>query len=410
MSKEDSCIMERTYINEAQKAIGGTVKVQGFIENLRNSKYMAFIVLKDITGKLQITVEKEDHPDLVDTIDQLTPDSVITVTGKVVENDYAIVLFSVIVIFHELGHFLLAKKNGICVEEFAIGIGPTIFGKQIGETKYSVKCLPFGGCCVMLGEDDACQDPRAFGSQSPLARFSVIFAGPFFNFILAFVLALFVVGFGGADPAVASEVPTDSGAYEAGIRAGDHIVKLDGSRIYNFREISLFNYMHNDKADVKVTYERDGKRKTVTVTRKKTESGSYAFGISKKESTKEGLWGTVKYSILEVRYQIKSTFLSLKYLITGRFKLNDLSGPVGIVNMIGDTYEQSIVYGIKTVVLSLLNFAIMLSANLGVMNLLPLPALDGGRLVFIIIEMIRRKKVPPEKEGMVHFAGLGHAS
>ena len=163
----------------------------------------------------------------------------------------AIVLFSVIVIFHELGHFLLAKKNGICVEEFAIGIGPTIFGKQIGETKYSVKCLPFGGCCVMLGEDDACQDPRAFGSQSPLARFSVIFAGPFFNFILAFVLALFVVGFGGADPAVASEVPTDSGAYEAGIRAGDHIVKLDGSRIYNFREISLFNYMHNDKEDVK---------------------------------------------------------------------------------------------------------------------------------------------------------------
>ena len=228
----------------------------------------------------------------------------------------AIVLFSVIVIFHELGHFLLAKKNGICVEEFAIGIGPTIFGKQIGETKYSVKCLPFGGCCVMLGEDDACQDPRAFGSQSPLARFSVIFAGPFFNFILAFVLALFVVGFGGADPAVASEVPTDSGAYEAGIRAGDHIVKLDGSRIYNFREISLFNYMHNDKADVKVTYERDGKRKTVTVTRKKTESGSYAFGISKKESTKEGLWGTVKYSILEVSYHIKSTFLILKYFIT----------------------------------------------------------------------------------------------
>lgn len=91
----------------------------------------------------------------------------------------AIVLFSVIVIFHELGHFLFAKKNGICVEEFAIGIGPTIFGKQIGETKYSIKCLPFGGCCVMLGEDDDCKDPRAFGSQSALARFSVIFAGPF---------------------------------------------------------------------------------------------------------------------------------------------------------------------------------------------------------------------------------------
>ena len=318
----------------------------------------------------------------------------------------AIVLFSVIVIFHELGHFLFAKKNGICVEEFAIGIGPTIFGKQIGETKYSIKCLPFGGCCVMLGEDDDCKDPRAFGSQSALARFSVIFAGPFFNFILAFVLALFVIGFSGADPAVAGEISADSGAYEAGLREGDRIVKLDGSRIYNFREISLFNYLHKDKADVEVTYERDGKQKTVTVTRKKTEAGTYAFGISMTEDTKEGIIGTLKYSILEVRYQIKSTFLSLKYLITGRFKLNDLSGPVGIVNMIGNTYEQSIVYGIKTVVLSLLNFAIMLSANLGDMNLLPLPALDGGRLVFIILEMIRRKKVSPEKEGMVHFAGL----
>ena len=236
--------------------------------------------------------------------------------------------------------------------------------------------------------------------------FSVIFAGPFFNFILAFVLALFVIGFSGADPAVAGEISADSGAYEAGLREGDRIVKLDGSRIYNFREISLFNYLHKDKADVEVTYERDGKQKTVTVTRKKTEAGTYAFGISMTEDTKEGIIGTLKYSILEVRYQIKSTFLSLKYLITGRFKLNDLSGPVGIVNMIGNTYEQSIVYGIKTVVLSLLNFAIMLSANLGVMNLLPLPALDGGRLVFIILEMIRRKKVSPEKEGMVHFAGL----
>ena len=164
--------------------------------------------------------------------------------------------------------------------------------------------------------------------------------------------------------------------------------------------------MHNDKANVKVTYERDNKKKTVTITRKKTETGNYAFGIERTDDIKRGFIGTVKYSVLEVRYQIKSTFLSLKYLITGRFKLNDLSGPVGIVNMIGNTYEQSIVYGIKTVILSLLNFAIMLSANLGVMNLLPLPALDGGRLVFIILEMIRKKKVPPEKEGMVHFAGL----
>lgn len=319
----------------------------------------------------------------------------------------AIILFSVIVLFHELGHFLLAKKNGVCVEEFAIGIGPTIVGKQIGETKYCIKCLPFGGCCVMLGEDEDSKDPNAFGSKSPLARFSVIFAGPFFNFILAFFMALFVIGFGGADPAVVGEVSANSAAYEAGLQEGDRIVKLDGSRIYNFREISLFNYLHNDKADVKVTYERDGVKKTVNVTRKKdSASGSYMFGVSMTKDTEQGFFGTLKYSLLEVRYQIKSTFLSLKYLVMGRFKLNDLSGPVGIVNMIGNTYEESVAYGVKTVMLNLLSFAIMLSANLGVMNLLPLPALDGGRLVFIIVEMIRRKKVPPEKEGMVHLAGL----
>lgn len=317
----------------------------------------------------------------------------------------AIILFSIIVIVHELGHFLLAKKNGVCVEEFAIGIGPTLFGIQKGETKYSIKCLPFGGCCVMLGEDGESSDPRAFGSQSALARFSVIFAGPFFNFILAFFMALFVVGMGGADPAIIGTVAPDSAAYEAGLQKGDKIIRLDNSRIYNFREITLYNFMHTESPDVEVTYEREGQQNTVTVNRQK-ENGAYLFGVTMTEDTNVGPLGTLKYGLLEVRYQIKSTFLSLKYLFSGKASVNDVSGPVGIVNMIGDTYEQSIVYGIKSAVLSLLSFAIMLSANLGVMNLLPIPALDGGRLLFIILEMIRRKKISPDKEGMVHFAGL----
>lgn len=317
----------------------------------------------------------------------------------------AIIIFSVIVIIHELGHFLLAKRAGICVEEFAIGIGPTIFGIQKGETKYSVKCLPFGGCCMMLGEDGEESDPRAFGNKSALERFSVIFAGPFFNFILAFILALFVVGFGGSDPAVISKVEEGSGAYEAGLREGDKILRLDGSRIYNFREVSLYNFIHTENPSVEVTYERNGEKNTVVVHRHKNKQ-SYEFGLSTTINEKIGLPATIKYSILEVRYQIKSTLVSLKYLVSGKASLNDMSGPVGIVNMIGDTYEKSIIYGIKTAALSLLSFAILLSANLGVMNLLPLPALDGGRLVFILLEMIRRKKISPDKEGMVHFAGL----
>ena len=182
-------------------------------------------------------------------------------------------------------------------------------------------------------------------------------------------------------------------------------MRLDGSRIYNFREISLYNFMHTDTPEVDVTYERDGVRNTVTVNRHE-ENGSYLLGVTMTDDTDVGLLGTLKYSLLEVRYQIKSTFLSLKYLVSGRASVNDMSGPVGIVNMIGDTYEQSIVYGIGTAALSLTSFAILLSANLGVMNLLPIPALDGGRLLFIIVEIIRRKKIDPEKEGMVNFAGL----
>lgn len=318
----------------------------------------------------------------------------------------AILLFSMIILFHELGHFLLAKKNGVYVEEFALGIGPTLFGIQGKETKYCLKLLPFGGCCMMLGEDGVDTDPRALNNKSPLARFSIIAAGPIFNFILAFLLSLIVIGFSGADPAVIGSVEEGSGAYEAGIQAGDRVLALDGGRIYNFREISLYNYTHNEDPVVAVTYERDGQKNTVDVVRKTREGGGYLFGVSAGMDENAGLVNTIKYSGLELRFQIKSTFTSLYYLFSGKVTLNDMSGPVGIVSMIGETYEQSIIYGILTMVLSLLDMAIMLSANLGVMNLLPFPALDGGRLVFILLEMIRGKKVDPEKEGMVHFAGI----
>ena len=213
----------------------------------------------------------------------------------------------------------------------------------------------------------------------------------FLTFILAFLLALFVVGFGGADPAVVGTVEPGSAAYEAGLQEGDRILRLDDSRIYNFREISLYNFIAHGETGGG-GHLRAGRRKHTVEVDRHLENGSYLFGVTMTDNTEVGPLGTLKYSLLEVRYQIKSTFLSLKYLVSGRASMNDMSGPVGIVNMIGDTYEQSIVYGIGAAALSLTSFAILLSANLGVMNLLPLPALDGGRLLFIIIEMIRRKR------------------
>ena len=319
----------------------------------------------------------------------------------------AILLFSAIILFHELGHFLLAKANGIRVNEFSLGLGPTIVGFTKGETKYSIKLLPFGGACMMEGEDSQSDDDRSFQKKSVWARISVVAAGPIFNFIMAFVLAVIILGNIGISTPTVAQVEDGYGAQTAGLQAGDEIIKMNHKHIHFFKEISMYTLFHAGET-VEVTYERNGERHIVEVQPTyDEEQGRYRYGIDGSgEYTKVGPIKTLQYSVYEVKYWIQYTVGSLKMLLTRQVSVNDLSGPVGIVNMIGDTYEQSIVYGIKTVVLSLLNFAIMLSANLGVMNLLPLPALDGGRLVFIVIEMIRRKKVPPEKEGMVHFAGL----
>ncbi|MDO4942155.1 MAG: RIP metalloprotease RseP [Lachnospiraceae bacterium] len=319
----------------------------------------------------------------------------------------ALIIFSFIIIFHELGHFLLAKKNGICVEEFCLGLGPTLIGKQFGETFYSLKLFPFGGACMMRGEDEESSDARAFGNKSVLARMSVVFAGPFFNFVLAFVLSVILIGLIGSDIPVISDVDRNSPAYEAGVRAGDEITKIDGSRIHNFREISYYLYLEMPDQPFEIEYQRDGERITSTVTpRYDKETSSYRIGIQSSGNVKLSPLKTIQYSLYEVRCQIKITILSLKQLVFGRLGLNEVSGPVGIVSMIGDTYNEARDYGFLMVFVAMLNLTILLSANLGVMNLLPIPALDGGRLVFLFIEGIRGRAMDSEKEGKIHYIGL----
>lgn len=318
----------------------------------------------------------------------------------------ALIIFSVIIIIHELGHFLLAKHHGVCVQEFSLGLGPTIWGIQKGETKYCLNLLPFGGSCMMLGEDDESDDERAFNNKTVGQRMSIVLAGPFFNFILAFFLSLFLIGYAGADPAVIGEIEEGSAAFEAGILPGDQIVKMDGGRVYNYREIIYKMMLNKGGKPVTLVYERDGKKQEVTITPKKTESGSYLLGITGAGRVKQNLFGVIKYSFLEVRCQVRVVFWSLRYMVSGYFSPNDISGPVGIVNMIGNTYEEAKPEGILVVLMSMFNISVMISANLGVMNLLPLPALDGGRFLFFVIEAIRRKKLPAEKEGMIHMAGL----
>ena len=319
----------------------------------------------------------------------------------------AIIIFSIIILFHELGHFLLAKKNGIRVNEFCLGLGPTLFGITKGETKYSIKLLPFGGACMMEGEDEDSQDARSFQKKSVWARISVVVAGPVFNFIMAFEFAFILISCIGYDKPVIYDVMEGYPAQKAGMQAGDTIISMNGKKMHFYREVSLYSYFHPGKT-IDIVYERDNERyETRLIPVLDEEEGRYLIGFYGSGLREKGnILDSLKYSVYELKYWISTTIDSLRMLISGRVSVNEVSGPVGIVKTIGDTYDESKSEGGYMVFLNMLNIAILLSANLGVMNLLPLPALDGGRLVFLIIEAIRRKRIDPDKEGMVHFVGL----
>ncbi|MCD8365462.1 MAG: RIP metalloprotease RseP [Clostridiales bacterium] len=325
----------------------------------------------------------------------------------VVKYIVAIVLFSIIIIFHELGHFLLAKANNIRVNEFCLGFGPTLIGFTKGETKYSIKLLPFGGACMMEGEDSESDDERSFQKKSVWARISVVAAGPVFNFIMALIFSVIIIACLGVMKPVVGDVMEGYSAQEAGLQSGDEIVKLGNKNIHFYKEVSMYSIFHEGET-VTVTYLRDGETCEATLSPTyDEESGRYLYGIYAEGSyTRFGPAKTVLYGIYDVKYWIQYTFKSLEMLVTGQVTVNDLSGPVGIVKTIGDTYEESMADGYFYVFLNMLNIGILLSANLGVMNLLPLPALDGGRLVFLVIEAIRGKRISENKEGMVHFVGL----
>ncbi len=321
----------------------------------------------------------------------------------------ALVIFSIIILFHELGHFLLAKRAGIKVNEFSLGLGPTIWGIKRGDTLYCIKLLPFGGACMMEGEDEDSNADDSFGSKSVWARISVVAAGPIFNFIMAFVFSFIIICATGYDVPELVDVTPGYAAAEAGLQPGDVIVEMNGKNIHFYRDISSYGMYHEGEA-VEVVYERDGKEYTTVLEPKYNEElGRYLYGFvgsAAREKHTNNIFVLAKYSVHEVSYWIDSTIQSLRLLVTGGVSVNDMSGPVGIVDAIGDSYEETVTLGIGYVILQMMYICVFLSANLGVMNLLPIPALDGGRLVFLIIEAIRGKKINPDKEGFVHFIGL----
>ncbi len=392
-----------------------------------------------------------------------------------------IIVFGSLVFFHELGHFIFAKRAGILVREFAIGFGPKLFHAQKGETLYTIRLLPLGGYVRMAGEDfdsielqpgyrvglrtnengeaiklylaETLDDPdvfyiqveradlkhdmyiegydeeevwhrievskeamvveqgetlriapyeRQFESKSLGHRTMTIFAGPLFNFILAFFLFVaigFIAGVPTNEPIIA-DVQEQSAAKDGGLQSGDYIVSVDGEPVEKWTAFADYVRKHPE-VELNLIVEREGKEIPLTVIPTKLEEAGQAYGqvgAWAALTLEKGIWKSFVYGGEQTVYWFKKIFEILGQLVTGQFTIDALTGPVGIYK----ATEEVAKYG----VINIMNFAAILSINLGIMNLLPLPALDGGRLFFFGIEAVRGRPVSREKEGMVHFIGI----
>lgn len=387
-----------------------------------------------------------------------------------------IIIFTVIVVSHEFGHYLIGRLNGIGVEEFTIGMGPAIFKKKGKHTTFAIRLFPIGGACIFKGmgmSDDSEEETTdglndkleeflarsenvdevesieeekrarekykkdiesvetvmdevsdvevadgvaiatdnykaiAFNEAPVWARISTVAAGPIFNVILAFLFSIFLCWFCGSDRAELVDVMDGYPAQAAGLQAGDVITRIDNQKIYVWREISVCS-MLNYGETFEIEYERDGQRYVTTITPQfDEETNRYYIGFIGGSIPVECKDLSVfKYSLIEVRYWLITTYRSLLFMFSGHASVDDLSGPVGIATVIDDTIEETSQYGVFTVILNLVNITVLLSVNLGVLNVLPFPALDGGRLVLLLVEAVTGKKVPPDKEGLFHFIGF----
>lgn len=329
----------------------------------------------------------------------------------------SILVFSILVIVHEFGHFIVAKKNGIMVQEFAVGMGPLLLSKQKGETLYSIRLFPLGGFCRMLGEDEACADERGFQSKSVWARMSVVVAGPLMNFLFAFFLILCLVSTTLIVKPVIREVTKDYPAEAVGMQVGDKITKINGKGVYIYDDLQILMGTA-DGSPMEVEIERDGNKQVYSITPTFSKADKkYVIGFSPlllngvfaKDAPgypKASLLDTAKYSMDTMVFYVRYTAIGLAKVFTFNASKDEVAGPIGIFKIVGESYEAGIRDSVVTAIKNLAYLGAMLSTNLGVLNLFPIPALDGGRLLFLILEAIRRKPVNPEMEGRVHFAGF----
>ncbi len=327
---------------------------------------------------------------------------------------FAILLFSIVIFVHELGHFVAAKLSKVQVNEFSLFMGPAIFKKQVGETLYSIRCIPIGGYCAMEGEDEDTDNPRSFQKAAWWKRLIILVAGSFMNFVIGFLLLLLTFSFREAYtvPVIAAADPQSAvvAQGEDTLQLGDRFIEIDGYQVFTAGDASVLLSM-GDTHDIWV--ERSGQKiffddlKKVPILNEKTgeEEMLYGFTFGVEEMSFGKL---IPYTWNSSCSVVQSVWLSLKMLFTGQAGLQDMTGPVGIVQTMSVTAAAS--GGIGYAILNMLYFGGFIAINLAVMNLLPIPALDGGRcfglLVTTAIEKITKKKLNPKYEGYIHGVGM----
>ncbi len=317
---------------------------------------------------------------------------------------FALLMFSLIIFVHELGHFISARIFGVTVHEFAIGMGPQIFAKEKNGTKYSLRLIPIGGFCSMEGEDEESSEVGAFSARAWWKKLIILAAGAIMNVILGFAITAIFVTVSTKDtgvPTVVVDSVMEQSSLYGFLQPGDKVVALNGKSVHIKRDID-FTIQQSGGQPCEITIDREGKRlkKTFTPIEAKYTDGTPAHIIGfVPYIAKANVFNVIRESFFQTVWMGKLVFVSLGMLIGGQASISDVSGPVGVVDAM-NTQAQTGGFA------ALLYLAGFISVNIGIMNLLPVPALDGGRIFFVLIEAVRRKPIPPEKEGIVHFIGL----
>ena len=328
---------------------------------------------------------------------------------------FAILLFSMLIFVHELGHFAAAKAFGVQVNEFSMFMGPAIAKWKRGETQYSIRCIPLGGYCAMEGEDGDSDNPRAFSRADWWKRLIILVAGAAMNFVVGVVIVAFVLfvqpRYVTTELAAVEQWSTVGGA--SGLRSGDRIVEFDGDPIRVYDDFHLSTVLLAD-GNYDIVVERDGKLvelKDVPMVRQlvQYEDGSqemlYGISFAVADTTAASVPGRIMPTAFS---HVKSVLVSLRMLFTGQAGIQDMGGPVKIVQMMSEVAEES--GSVSYAVLNLFSFGAMIAINLAVMNMLPIPALDGGRVLGLVlttaVEAVTKKKIDPKYEGYIHGAGM----